>query len=98
MTPCPGASPVAESTLANMTAALSPLGSDAGAAALSRLAGMVRRQAMTMAIADVFLLLTILFFGITLPASPDAQTLRPARAAAATKPETSTVRARSCST
>jgi DHA2 family multidrug resistance protein len=43
---------------------LAPLGSDAGAAALSRLAGMVRRQAMTMAIADVFLLLTMLFFGI----------------------------------
>ena len=58
--------PVAESTLNNMTAALAPLGSDAGAAALSRLAGMVRRQAMTMAIADVFLLLTVLFFGIIL--------------------------------
>ena len=58
--------PIAESTLNNMTAALSPLGSDAGAAALSRLAGMVRRQAMTMAIADVFLLLTMLFFGIIL--------------------------------
>ena len=58
--------PVAESTLDNMTAALAPLGSDAGAAALSRLAGMVRRQAMTMAIADVFLLLTMLFFGIIL--------------------------------
>ncbi len=56
--------PIAESTLDNMTAALAPLGSDAGAAALSRLAGMVRRQAMTMAIADVFLLLTMLFFGI----------------------------------
>ena len=49
-----------------MTAALAPLGSDAGAAALSRLAGVVRRQATTMAIADVFLLLTILFIGITL--------------------------------
>ncbi|MGB8314169.1 MAG: hypothetical protein WCE69_06725 [Aestuariivirga sp.] len=32
----------------------------------AKLAGMVRRQAMTMAIADVFFLLTILFFGITL--------------------------------
>jgi DHA2 family multidrug resistance protein len=58
--------PAAESTLSNMTAALSPLGSDAGSAALMKLAGMVRRQAMTMAIADVFLLLTVLFFGIIL--------------------------------
>jgi DHA2 family multidrug resistance protein len=58
--------PVAESTLNNMTAALAPLGSDAGTAALVRLAAMVRRQAMTMAIADVFLLLTMLFFGIIL--------------------------------
>jgi len=49
-----------------MTAALSPLGSDAGSAALMRLAGMVRRQATTMAIADVFLLLTVLFFSIIL--------------------------------
>ena len=49
-----------------MTAALSPLGSDAGAAALSRLAGMVRRQATTLAIADVFLLLTVLFIGVVL--------------------------------
>ena len=31
---------------------------------LMKLAGIVRRQAMTMAIADVFLLLTMLFFGI----------------------------------
>ena len=54
----------AEETLANMTASLSQLGSDAGPAALSRLAGMVRRQAMTMAIADVFYLLTFLFIGI----------------------------------
>ena len=58
--------PPAEETLANMTGALSSLGSDAGAAALSKLAGIVRRQAMTMAIADVFLLLTFLFIGIIL--------------------------------
>jgi MFS transporter, DHA2 family, multidrug resistance protein len=55
----------AEETLANMTAALSKLGSDANAAALSRLASLVRRQALTMAIADVFFLLTLLFIGIT---------------------------------
>ena len=58
--------PPAEETLANMTGALSSLGSDAGVAALSKLAGIVRRQAMTMAIADVFLLLTFLFIGIIL--------------------------------
>jgi MFS transporter, DHA2 family, multidrug resistance protein len=58
--------PQAEATLDNMTRALSSLGSDAGAAALSKLAGIVRRQAMTMAIADVFLLLTFLFIGIIL--------------------------------
>jgi DHA2 family multidrug resistance protein len=54
----------AEETLANLTAALSQLGSDAGAAALTRLSGIVRTQAMTMAIADVFYLLTFLFIGI----------------------------------
>jgi DHA2 family multidrug resistance protein len=54
----------ADETLADITASLSQLGSDAGAAALSRLAGIVRRQAMTMAIADVFYLLTFLFIGI----------------------------------
>jgi MFS transporter, DHA2 family, multidrug resistance protein len=54
----------ADETLANITASLSQLGSDAGAAALSRLAGIVRTQAMTMAIADVFYLLTFLFIGI----------------------------------
>jgi MFS transporter, DHA2 family, multidrug resistance protein len=54
----------AEETLANITTSLSTLGSDANAAALSRLAGVVRRQAVTMAIADVFYLLTFLFVGI----------------------------------
>ena len=41
-------------------------GSDAGAAALSKLSGIERRQAMTMAIADVCLLLPFLFIGIIL--------------------------------
>jgi DHA2 family multidrug resistance protein len=54
----------ADETLANITSSLSQLGTDAGAAGLSRLAGIVRRQAMTMAIADVFYLLTFLFIGI----------------------------------
>jgi MFS transporter, DHA2 family, multidrug resistance protein len=54
-----------DETLSNMTSALSKLGSDANAAALSRLSSLVRRQALTMAIADVFFLLTMLFVGIT---------------------------------
>jgi MFS transporter, DHA2 family, multidrug resistance protein len=56
----------ADETLAGITASLSQLGSDANAAALSRLAGLVRIQAQTMAIADVFYLLTFLFLGIIL--------------------------------
>jgi DHA2 family multidrug resistance protein len=56
----------AEETLSGLTHAMAPLGSDAGSAALMRLAGMVRRQAMTMAIADIFVLLTVLFLAILL--------------------------------
>jgi MFS transporter, DHA2 family, multidrug resistance protein len=54
----------AEETLSNITSSLQQLGSDANAAALSRLSGIVRRQAQTLAIADVFYLLTFLFVGI----------------------------------
>jgi MFS transporter, DHA2 family, multidrug resistance protein len=53
--------PVAVDTLQNMQHAMAPLGSNADAAGLSKLAGLVRQQAMTMAIADVFYLLTGLF-------------------------------------
>jgi MFS transporter, DHA2 family, multidrug resistance protein len=56
----------AENTLNGLTGALAPLGSDASGAALMKLAGIVRRQALTLAIADVFLLLTFLFLGILL--------------------------------
>ncbi len=56
----------AEQTLSNITNGLSPLGSDAGQAALARLAGIVRQQSMTMAIADIFYLLTFLFLAIVL--------------------------------
>lgn len=59
-------SATAEQTLNNMTGALSSLGSDASTAALSRLAGLVRQQSMTMAIADIFYILTWLFLGIVL--------------------------------
>jgi MFS transporter, DHA2 family, multidrug resistance protein len=56
----------AENTLNGLSAALSPLGSDASSAALMKLAAIVRRQALTLAIADVFFLLTVLFLGIIL--------------------------------
>jgi MFS transporter, DHA2 family, multidrug resistance protein len=56
----------AVATLDAMTHAMAPLGSDAPSAALMKLAGIVRRQAMTMAIADVFLLLTGLFIACTI--------------------------------
>ena len=49
-----------------MTQAMSPLGSDAGTAALAQLARIVRREATVMAIGDVFLLLTVLFVAIAL--------------------------------
>ena len=52
---------VAVETLDNMRHAMAPLGSDADAAGLAKLAGLVRQQAMTMAIGDVFYLLTGLF-------------------------------------
>ena len=54
---------VAEDTLANMTAALAARGSDAQLAATRQLALIVRRQAEVLALADVFLVLTVLFLG-----------------------------------
>lgn len=53
--------PQAEETLAKLTMALSSLGSDAPLAATSKLAGLVRREAMVMSIGDVFFALTALF-------------------------------------
>jgi len=52
---------VADERLANMTAALAARGSDAALAATRQLALVVRRQAEVMALADVFLALTVLF-------------------------------------
>jgi DHA2 family multidrug resistance protein len=54
----------AEDTLASLTASLASRGSDAPMAAVARLAGIVRREAMVMSLADVFFALTVLFFGI----------------------------------
>jgi MFS transporter, DHA2 family, multidrug resistance protein len=52
---------VADDTLANMTAALAARGSDAELAATRQLALIVRRQAEVLALADVFLGLTVIF-------------------------------------
>ena len=57
-------SQAANDTLANIGGALSRLGSNADMAALYQVQGLVRRQAMTLAIADIFFLLTILFVSI----------------------------------
>ena len=51
----------ADETLANLTLALAPLGSDANVAALKKLSGLVRREATVMAMSDVFVALTALF-------------------------------------
>ena len=53
----------ADSTLDNLTAGFAARGSDASLAATKQLALMVRRQAMVMSLADVFLALTVLFVG-----------------------------------
>ena len=51
----------AEEALANLTLLYAPLGSDAPLAATKRLALMVRREAIVMALGDVFLAMTVLF-------------------------------------
>jgi DHA2 family multidrug resistance protein len=56
----------AEEMLVSLTAAMAPRGSDADLAALSKLAGIVRREAQVWAIGDVFLALTVLFVGLVL--------------------------------
>ncbi len=60
------ASTQANTTLNDLTHAFSPLGSNAGLAALKQLSLITRRQAFTLAIADIFFVLTILFLGIVL--------------------------------
>jgi DHA2 family multidrug resistance protein len=52
---------VAEDAMTSLTAALAARGSDAALAATREMALMVRRQAMVMALADVFLALTALY-------------------------------------
>jgi DHA2 family multidrug resistance protein len=57
---------VANETLANMTQAMSRLGSDAPLAALKQMAGIARREALVMALGDVFFALTVLFLALVL--------------------------------
>jgi DHA2 family multidrug resistance protein len=54
---------VAEETMTNLTAALASRGSDAALAATKQMALMLRRQAMVMALADVFVVLTVVYLG-----------------------------------
>ncbi|NIX77098.1 DHA2 family efflux MFS transporter permease subunit [Microvirga terricola] len=53
-------------TLNNMTTKFQSLGSDAQAAAIKTMSNMLRKQALVMSFADVFLLLTVLFLGLLL--------------------------------
>jgi MFS transporter, DHA2 family, multidrug resistance protein len=59
-------SATAESTLQGMAHVFSKLGSNADTAALKQLSLLVRRQAFTLAIADIFLILTVVFMSIIL--------------------------------
>ena len=59
---------VAEDTLAGLTQQLSAQISDGDLAALKQLARLVRRQAVVMSFADVFIVLTALFAGMALMA------------------------------
>ncbi len=52
---------VAEETMTNLTAAFAARGADAADAATKQMAMMVRRQAEVMALADVFLALTVIY-------------------------------------
>ncbi len=54
--------------LSNMAGAFAALGSDAQTAALKQMASLVRREALVMAFADVFVLLTFLFLALVLAA------------------------------
>jgi DHA2 family multidrug resistance protein len=60
------ASSTANETLTNMTYAMGKLGSNANLAALKQMSLLVRKQAFTLAIADIFFLLTIVFLSIIL--------------------------------
>ena len=54
---------IADETMLNVTAGLASRGSDAAMAAVKQVSLMVRRQAMVLALSDVFLALTAVFVG-----------------------------------
>ena len=56
--------PEADTMLSNMTAGFARLGSDAPLAALKQISGLAHREAVVMALADVFFVLTWLFLGL----------------------------------
>lgn len=56
----------AQQWLSTLTGAYSSLGSDANLAAMKKLAGFVRREALVMALADVFLLIALIFAAMLL--------------------------------
>jgi len=62
------ASDAALEQIAGLTSALAGLGSDAEVAALKQLAALVRREALVMAFADVFYILTFLFLALVIAA------------------------------
>jgi DHA2 family multidrug resistance protein len=55
---------IADETMAKMTAAFASRGSDAALAATKQMSLMARRQAEVMALGDVFLALTVIFFAL----------------------------------
>jgi len=60
------ANPTAAQTVNNMTHAFAELGSNAQTAAIYQLSRMTQQQSTVMAFADVFILLTLLFFVLSL--------------------------------
>mgnify|MGYP000985146674 CR=1 FL=1 len=73
------ASQVALDRIDGMTSAFSKLGSDAALAALKQMAALVRREALVMAFADVFFVLTFLFLMLVV-ATPLMQRPKPGAA------------------
>jgi len=70
---------IADQTLSDMTLGMASLGGDAGTAALKQMAGLVRREALVLALGDVFLALTFTFL-LMLFVLPVIQRAKPAGA------------------
>jgi len=68
--------------LANLTARFHDFGSGAEAMALKQMSLMVRREAVVMSFADVFLLLTLVFIGLAALSIVMKRPVAPAGAAA----------------